>query len=118
MLWPAATNAGVRNEAVTAYIATTGLSENAFLMFFFAGFAFVAALAFGEDGVECERGLAGARQARKHRHFVAGQFNVHAFEVVFPGAAHGQLFGHVTLAFVCRYSQDATNAGPGSCIPD
>lgn len=46
-LWVLLTNAGVRNEAVTSYIASTGLSENAFLMFFFAGFAFVAALAFG-----------------------------------------------------------------------
>ena len=41
-LWVLLTNAGVRNEAVTAQIASTGLSENAFLMFFFAGFAFVA----------------------------------------------------------------------------
>ena len=31
---------------MTARIATTGYSENAFLMFFFAVFAFVAALAF------------------------------------------------------------------------
>ena len=46
-LWVLLTNAGVRNEAVTAYIASTGLSENAFLMFFFAAFAFAAALAFG-----------------------------------------------------------------------
>lgn len=45
-LWVLLTNAGVRNDAVTAHIASTGLSENAFLMFFFAGFAFVAALAF------------------------------------------------------------------------
>ncbi len=45
-LWVLLTNAGVRNEAVTTYIASTGVSENAFLMFFFAGFAFVAALAF------------------------------------------------------------------------
>jgi POT family proton-dependent oligopeptide transporter len=45
-LWVLLTNAGVRNETVTAHIASTGLSENAFLMFFFAGFAFVAALAF------------------------------------------------------------------------
>jgi POT family proton-dependent oligopeptide transporter len=40
------TNAAVRNEAVTTQIASSGLSENAFLMFFFAGFAFLAALAF------------------------------------------------------------------------
>lgn len=45
-LWVLLTNAGVRNQTVTAHIASTGLSENAFLMFFFAGFAFVAALAF------------------------------------------------------------------------
>ena len=35
-LWVLLTNAGVRNDAVTAHIASTGLSENAFLMFFFA----------------------------------------------------------------------------------
>ena len=46
-LWVLLTNAGVRNEAVVAYIASTGMSTNAFLMFFFAAFAFVAALAFG-----------------------------------------------------------------------
>ena len=45
-LWVLLTNVAVRNEAVTARIATTGYSENAFLMFFFAAFAFVAALAF------------------------------------------------------------------------
>ena len=45
-LWVLITNAAVRNDAVTAQIATTGLSENAFLMFFFAAFAFVAALGF------------------------------------------------------------------------
>jgi len=45
-LWVLLTNAAVRNETVTAHIANTGLSENAFLMFFFAGFAFVAAMAF------------------------------------------------------------------------
>ncbi|MEG3049376.1 MAG: MFS transporter [Thermomonas sp.] len=45
-LWVLLTNVAVRNEAVTAHIATTGYSENAFLMFFFAIFAFVAAMAF------------------------------------------------------------------------
>jgi POT family proton-dependent oligopeptide transporter len=45
-LWVLLTNAGIRNEVVISQIASTGLSENAFLMFFFAGFAFVAALAF------------------------------------------------------------------------
>jgi POT family proton-dependent oligopeptide transporter len=46
-LWVLLSNAAVRNDSVTARIAGTGLSEAAFLMFFFAGFAFVAALAFG-----------------------------------------------------------------------
>ncbi|GAB2615798.1 POT-type proton-dependent oligopeptide transporter [Novilysobacter erysipheiresistens] len=45
-LWVLLTNAAVRNDAVTGQIAATGLTENAFLMFFFAGFAFLAALAF------------------------------------------------------------------------
>ncbi len=46
-LWVLLTNAGVRNDGFKAVIANSGLSEPAFLMFFFAGFAFLAALAFG-----------------------------------------------------------------------
>ena len=46
-LWVLVVNASVRNEAVIARVAETGLTENAFLMFFFAGFAIVVALAFG-----------------------------------------------------------------------
>ncbi|MGB0134931.1 oligopeptide:H+ symporter [Dokdonella sp.] len=45
-LWVLITNAAVRNEGVTSYIAQSGLSEPAFLMFFFAAFALLAALAF------------------------------------------------------------------------
>jgi POT family proton-dependent oligopeptide transporter len=45
-LWVLVTNASVRHEAVLARIASTGLGQNAFLMFFFAAFAFLAALAF------------------------------------------------------------------------
>jgi len=45
-LWVLITNAGVRHPAVIERIAQTGLSENAFLMFFFALFAFLAALVF------------------------------------------------------------------------
>ncbi len=45
-LWVLLTNAAVRNDMVTARIAETGLSENAFMMFFFAAFALLAALAF------------------------------------------------------------------------
>jgi POT family proton-dependent oligopeptide transporter len=45
-LWVLLTNVAVRNDTVTARIAATGWTENAFLMFFFAAFAFVAALAF------------------------------------------------------------------------
>ncbi|MXV09203.1 oligopeptide:H+ symporter [Xanthomonas sp. LMG 9002] len=46
-LWVLLSNAAVRNDRVTAHIGSTGLSETAFLMFFFAAFAFVAALLFG-----------------------------------------------------------------------
>jgi POT family proton-dependent oligopeptide transporter len=46
-LWVLLANASVRNEAVIARIAETGLSEAAFLMFFFAGFALVVAGIFG-----------------------------------------------------------------------
>ncbi len=45
-LWVLITNAAVRREAVLSSIAATGLGQNAFLMFFFAGFALVVALAF------------------------------------------------------------------------
>lgn len=45
-LWVLMTNAAVRNDTVTSHIASTGLSENAFLMFFFAGFALLTALVF------------------------------------------------------------------------
>jgi len=45
-LWVLLTNASVRNPAVIARIADTGLSEAAFLMFFFAAFAIVVALIF------------------------------------------------------------------------
>ena len=40
-------NASVKNDAVLAYIASTGFSSMAFQMYFFAAFAFLAALAFG-----------------------------------------------------------------------
>ncbi|MGH6611302.1 MAG: MFS transporter, partial [Burkholderiaceae bacterium] len=46
-LWVLLANASVRNEGVIERIANTGLSETAFLMFFFAGFALVVALIFG-----------------------------------------------------------------------
>lgn len=46
-LWVLLSNAAVRNDTVTAHIGSTGLSETAFLMFFFAAFACVAALLFG-----------------------------------------------------------------------
>jgi proton-dependent oligopeptide transporter, POT family len=45
-LWVLITNATVRNPAVTEKITQTGISESAFLMFFFAGFALLAAAIF------------------------------------------------------------------------
>ena len=46
-LWVLIVNAGVRNGAVTDAIKSTGFGVTAFQMFFFAAFAFAAALAFG-----------------------------------------------------------------------
>jgi POT family proton-dependent oligopeptide transporter len=46
-LWVLLANASIKRPAVTDWIAQTGLSTTAFYMFFFAVFAFVAALAFG-----------------------------------------------------------------------
>ena len=45
-LWVLITNATIRHPQVTAHITSTGISENAFLMFFFAGFALLSAAAF------------------------------------------------------------------------
>ena len=50
-VWVLLTNVAVRSEVLTAQIATTGYSENAFRMFFFAIFAFIAALAFAAYAV-------------------------------------------------------------------
>ena len=46
-LWVLVVNAGVKNDTVTNLIASTGFGVTAFQMFFFAAFAFAAALAFG-----------------------------------------------------------------------
>jgi POT family proton-dependent oligopeptide transporter len=46
-LWVLVVNAGVKNTSVTNFIASTGFGVTAFQMFFFAGFAFVAADVFG-----------------------------------------------------------------------
>jgi proton-dependent oligopeptide transporter, POT family len=46
-LWVLLMNAAVRNAAVTDFIASTGSGVMAFQMFFFAVFAFLAAVAFG-----------------------------------------------------------------------
>lgn len=45
-LWVLLTNAAIRNDTVSGYVAQSGLSEPAFLMFFFAIFALLAALVF------------------------------------------------------------------------
>lgn len=45
-LWVLLANVSIKSPTVTAQIASTGISVTAFQMFFFAGFAFVAALIF------------------------------------------------------------------------
>ncbi len=46
-LWVLVVNAGVKNAAVIDFIKSSGFGLTAFQMFFFAAFAFAAALAFG-----------------------------------------------------------------------
>ncbi|MEL4181387.1 POT-type proton-dependent oligopeptide transporter [Roseateles sp. PN1] len=46
-LWVLLANSSVKGAAVTSYIQSTGTSVTAFQMFFFAGFALLAALLFG-----------------------------------------------------------------------
>ena len=46
-LWVLVVNAGVKNDAVIDFIKSSGFGVTAFQMFFFAAFAFVAALVFG-----------------------------------------------------------------------
>jgi POT family proton-dependent oligopeptide transporter len=46
-LWVLIVNASVRNDAVLAYIGHSGMGVIAFQMYFFAAFAFAAAVAFG-----------------------------------------------------------------------
>ncbi len=50
-LWVLLVNAGVKRESVNALVESTGISVIAFQMFFFAGFAFAAAVAFGAYAV-------------------------------------------------------------------
>ena len=45
-LWVLITNASVRSDRVLGWIAASGVGQTAFLMFFFAAFAMVAALCF------------------------------------------------------------------------
>ncbi len=45
-LWVLLVDAGIRKKSVISQIENTGLSQTAFLMFFFAGFAFLATVAF------------------------------------------------------------------------
>ena len=46
-LWVLIVNSGVKNDAVSGFIANSGLSLIAFQMFFFAGFALLVAAIFG-----------------------------------------------------------------------
>ena len=45
-LWVLLANNSIRSETVLSHVASTGLSQTAFLMFFFAGFALLAAAVF------------------------------------------------------------------------
>ena len=54
----------------------------------------IAALAFGIDGVEGERGFARTRQAGQHGQGVARNIDVDILEIVLARAADGDVFQH------------------------
>jgi hypothetical protein len=54
----------------------------------------VAALAFGVDGVERKRRLAGAAEPRNHREGVARDFDINVFQVVMARAMHSYPLEH------------------------
>ena len=54
----------------------------------------VAALALGVDGVEGERGFAGAAESGDDGEGVAGDLDVDIFEIVLAGAVHGDALEH------------------------
>ena len=58
----------------------------------------VAALALGVDGVESERGFAGAGQAGDDRQAVARDYDIDVFQVVLARAAHMDGAGHADQA--------------------
>ena len=71
-LWVPIVNAGVKHNAVTGSIGSTGLGVTAFQRFFFAGFAFLSAPVFGRcarscRGVDHHRKAEGARRSRAPR---------------------------------------------------
>jgi POT family proton-dependent oligopeptide transporter len=88
-LWTLLSNAAIKNSTVTDAIASTGISNTAFQMFFFALFAFAAALAFGlrarRPGA-C-RGTGRCRRGSRHPAVAAAARHRPAAAVAAAGAA-------------------------------
>ncbi len=73
----------------------------------------VAALPFGEDGVEGQRRLARTRQAGDDHQLVAGNLHVDILEVVFARAAHDDLVErHMSVSCYAKESHTTTSARP------
>ncbi len=75
----------------------------------------VAALPFGEDGVEGERGLPGTREPGHHRQAVPGDRHADVLQIVFARAAHDQgVTGHsqVSSLTVGVYGRRGELSGP------
>ena len=70
----------------------------------------VPPLSLGVDGIEGQGGFSRSRQAGKHHQLVPGDFDIHVFQIVFPGALDGQFALHKyspslsPAARVCRHS--------------
>ena len=66
----------------------------------------IAPLAFGIDGVEGERRLAGARKAREHHQLVAGDIEVDVLEIVLACAANRNPASfEIAAGRMCRYAR-------------
>ena len=64
----------------------------------------IAPLSFCVNRIKGERGLAGSADAGKYHHFAARDIHINAFEVVFTGTAHLDIFFLVCFHHVFRHN--------------
>ena len=77
----------------------------------------VAALAFGINGVESERGLARTGQAGKHYQPVAGDFDIDISKIVLAGTFYRDVLLHFRQLRDQTISYDGFSPGPARVRP-